>query len=1236
MFRQVFLAMSIGMVSHAAWGDALKVPEGFRARLVASVPAVEFPCQVATAPDGALFVAEDPMDQRGPYEAADGRILRFPDGGAEGAEPTVYASGFRAIQGMAWRDGRLYVSHMPFLSVIRDGDGDGVAEERHDLFRDLGPTNNRGLNDHIVSGVQFGMDGWLYISVGDKGVPGATRPEDGVKVQLRGGGVLRCRPDGTGLEVFSSGTRNHLEANLDALDRVFTYDNTDDGLGWWTRVTHQIDGGYHGYPYDYHDRPDRFLDRMAEYGGGSPCGAVFYREAAWPEVYQGLGLWAEWGKGKVQGFRFRPKGSTFEVAETIDFAAPDQVADFRPIDLALSYDGRTLYVADWNLGGWGDARKVGRIWAIEVVEPEPEPARGTDGDNVAGLIASLDHPAYAERARAQAALASRGRDILEELQVVLERRAADPSASDRALPHLIWVLDAIAGGSPGASMPLVRLLESPHAVVRREAARALGQRGVALATDALTRRLEDEAPEVRLEAAIALGRIGDLQAVPALAARLTDPDRYVAFAARIALRRIGNWEAVAEQLAASDPGVRRAVLGVLEEQDHPQAAAALVAWARDHAAPADERATALRYAAELARRPRPWDGSWWGTRPAAGGRPGRVEDWEATGAILEAVREAIDDGEPSVRRAAVAGVVLNEQREALSALAERFPIEPDLDARREVAEALGRLKHEPAVPLLIDAVRDVGTEASVRGAAIAALDAIGPAASEALVALLEEPGLDVSLQPAVIGALGKARAAAAVPALLAKLNGGEAEVRRAAAAALGRAGTRETAGAGLRAAVGDPDIGVRVAAIDALGALRDAESVPVLLDAFDAEETRAAATLALAQVPDASALRAYLWGLGGKSPEIRAASAAAVRKIRDEVVPTLDRLAERRELPAAVVGELRKVYSEPQAIETWKVIGPFARDGAEPFDPAGPIDLSAAYPGVGDVMARWTEAKVEGRRRWIDLGRRFGGDRLVAYGYARVPREAAGPVELVVGSDDTLTVWVNGVQVYDFGGDRGFEADQGRAAVDLRAGENEVVVRCGNSGGGWQYAVALAATPDHAFLRAPAGESFDPEAYRQFALERAGDAKHGRALFADLKGLACAKCHKVGGEGGDVGPDLTGIAARYGRSELIESVLYPSAKIFSGYEPWVVATADGRVLTGLLRGDDGATLTLVDAEARTITLAHDEIEERRPAEVSLMPSGLAEGLSREDFADLIAYLASLSAPAAEGAAGGGR
>ncbi len=459
-----FLLILPLLSSRHARADLPKVPEGFEVRLVATVPAVEYPCQLATAPDGALYVAEDPMDQVGPYEAYNGRILVF----REGKDPVVFAEGFRAIFGMAWHDGQLYVSHMPFLTVLKDTDGDGKVDQRKDLFKDLGQTDNRGLNDHIVSGLQFGIDGYLYIATGDKGIPHATGP-DGRTIQIKGGGVVRCRPDGTGIEVVSTGTRNHLEPNLDDRDNIFTYDNTDDGDGWWTRVTHHIDSGYYGYPYDYHDRPDRMLPRMAEYGGGSPCGALIYKEDAWPEKYRGVGFWAEWGKGKVQAFRFAPDGATFKVAETFDFATPDGLKNFRPIDLALSYDGKTMYVADWNMGGWGSKQeKVGRVFAITYKDEIKTRPRGRDSDSIEDQINQLDHPSFNERMRAQAVLIKKG--AIEPAVRALD----DPKTAPVAKRHLIWVIaDHYLNGREGDES-LVRFLKSSVADVRAQTVRALG------------------------------------------------------------------------------------------------------------------------------------------------------------------------------------------------------------------------------------------------------------------------------------------------------------------------------------------------------------------------------------------------------------------------------------------------------------------------------------------------------------------------------------------------------------------------------------------------------------------------------------------------------------------------------------------------------------------------------------------------------------------------------------------
>ena len=1233
--RLLGLAVSLTFATSWIYADAPKVPDGFSARLVASVPAVEYPCQVATAPGDVLFVAEDPMDQRGPYEAFDGRILKFKNE----QDPVEYAKGFRAIQGMAWFNNSLYVCHMPFLSVLRDTDGDGKADQKDDLFTDLGPTNNQGLNDHIVSGLQFGIDGWLYISTGDKGVPGVTRREDGQKVQIKGGGVLRCRPDGTEMEVFSSGTRNHLEANLDELDRIFTYDNTDDGDGWWTRVTHHIQGGYYGYPYDYHDRQDRFLNRMAEYGGGSPCGAVFYKEDAWPDAYKGIGLWAEWGKGKVHGFKFAPKGSTYEVARDIDFAAPANLKDFRPFDLAISEDGRTLYIADWNMGGWGNkTEKVGRVWAVSPTEAIATKPRGSDSDPVEAQIAALEHPSYNERVRAQHALIHQGKDVLPVVVKALE----DNQTPIRTKIHLVWVLDGIAGATPDASLPLIEVLKSADPLVQGEAARALGDRRVPIAVEQLTTLLDKNiAPTLALQVLSALGRIGSPEAVPAVLKRLTDGDSYVAFAARVALRRIGDWDAVASQLAKDHPSDRvAAVIGALDGVYQPRAVDLLLSLGASAKGQepgwdvgADQRALAIRALSSLARKALPWDGKWWGTRPSQGQPPKQTEAWERTERVEQMLASLIESDEAPIRRAAIEAAQANASPAQAAALRALIGKSRELDEIRLAIKALKNAGDREAVLPLTALVKSKDNPLELRVEAIRGLDTLaGDDAVPVFVDLLENGGLGVDADVPLIQALGRRKAEVASATLKARVKATEPQVRTAAIQALAGLGKPEGLSELLMERLADEDNAVRAAAIGGLGSLKVTEAVPALMKLANEEPTRFEATRALAAMPDPRALRVYLRGLADKNPELRRDVAAAVSSIRDQAVPVFQQLADRKELSPSVVTELRKIYSGTQPITTWNVVGPLARDNHAQIDAEKEIDLAGEIEGLDGKTLKWVKTDAIDPRGQIDLTRLMAGDQRKAFGYAELNSPDARKAEMLMGSDDSLIVWLNGKKVFESQGDRGFTPGQDRVEVDLLAGTNRVLVECGNSGGGWQYAVELSAQPDHGFLQAPAAGAFDPDAFAKHAVDNKGDIAKGQALFNDLKGLACIKCHKVGTEGGDVGPDLSGIGLKYPRPQLIESILYPSAQIFSGYEPVVIATTDGQLLTGILKQDDGESVTIQDGEARTVTVRKPDIEERRISEVSLMPNGLAEGLSREDFADLIGYLETLkeatSAPAA--------
>ncbi len=149
------------------------------------------------------------------------------------------------------------------------------------------------------------------------------------------------------------------------------------------------------------------------------------------------------------------------------------------------------------------------------------------------------------------------------------------------------------------------------------------------------------------------------------------------------------------------------------------------------------------------------------------------------------------------------------------------------------------------------------------------------------------------------------------------------------------------------------------------------------------------------------------------------------------------------------------------------------------------------------------------------------------------------------------------------------------------------------------------------------------ERLARHALGHDGDARRGALVFADPDGSACVRCHRVRGLGGEVGPDLSDVGAKYRRADLIEAVLEPSRQVVEGYRMTTLALVDGRVLTGLVRGESADGLTLVEADGKSRRVASAEIEERKPAEGSIMPAGLVDRLEPGAFADLIAYLESL-------------
>ncbi len=145
----------------------------------------------------------------------------------------------------------------------------------------------------------------------------------------------------------------------------------------------------------------------------------------------------------------------------------------------------------------------------------------------------------------------------------------------------------------------------------------------------------------------------------------------------------------------------------------------------------------------------------------------------------------------------------------------------------------------------------------------------------------------------------------------------------------------------------------------------------------------------------------------------------------------------------------------------------------------------------------------------------------------------------------------------------------------------------------------------------------------------AADPSLGRAVFAKV----CRQCHVLFGEGGKIGPELTG-SNRADLDYVLSNVLDPSALIGKDYLAQVVATTDGRVLTGIIKAEDDASITLA-LPNETLTIPKTEIDARRSSDQSMMPEDLWKPLSEHEIRSLVAYLASpaqVSAPTPGGEA----
>ena len=509
----------------------VSVPEELESTLFS--PNTVTPCVacIGVAPTGEVFAGIDQIGSLG-KGGGKGRIIRLVDEDHDGISD--YRTEYALIdnpRGIVPVGDKLYVLHAKwgrgtqfegmFLSVLEDKDGDGVADgpPKH-LVKEISTrkfNQARGV-DHTTNGIRMGIDGWIYVAIGDFGFVDATGT-DGKKLTMYGGGIIRVRPDGTELETYASGLRNIYDVAIDPFMNVFTRGNTNDGGGWNMRFIHEVQSGEYGYPKLFKRYTSEIIPALVDVGGGSGTGAMFFEEPGWPKKYNDVPMMCDWGRGQLFIHRVTPDGPSF-TQEQENFIKCGRITD-------VDCDGSgRLFIGSWSnsgfKGGTGGyvARVVPKGWKYKEF-PNLQKRNPVDLANL------LSTPSAKTRLHAQQEILRRGGSGKEVLAVAVDKRLAP-----RSRVAAIFTLKQLLGTK--SHKDLLKLIDDP--AVAEHALRALADRKTQLEgipQAPFAKALKNKNPRVQVAAAVALGRLGDKSAAAALLSVSNPPsvDPLPAFAA---------------------------------------------------------------------------------------------------------------------------------------------------------------------------------------------------------------------------------------------------------------------------------------------------------------------------------------------------------------------------------------------------------------------------------------------------------------------------------------------------------------------------------------------------------------------------------------------------------------------------------------------------------------------------------------------------------------------------------
>jgi putative heme-binding domain-containing protein len=138
-----------------------------------------------------------------------------------------------------------------------------------------------------------------------------------------------------------------------------------------------------------------------------------------------------------------------------------------------------------------------------------------------------------------------------------------------------------------------------------------------------------------------------------------------------------------------------------------------------------------------------------------------------------------------------------------------------------------------------------------------------------------------------------------------------------------------------------------------------------------------------------------------------------------------------------------------------------------------------------------------------------------------------------------------------------------------------------------------------------------------------GDAEKGREVFGMASAGLCSRCHRIGKVGTEFGPDLSHIASKYNRADLLDNILHPSKTITPGFATYIVRTKSGDTLSGFLLKKTDQELVLKDAQLKEVRIPLADVEKSVASAVSAMPEGILADLDAQQAADLLEWLCRL-------------